>query len=235
VAATEPDTTTDAKQTLSALCGLLAWTDLTMGNLNPAQVVTESNVERWFQALEGSGTRSNLRARLRRIQRVLAGDEARTKRNPRPEGPPPYSPVELAALAETASASPALAAALALALVRGAVVPGARGARVPTRQEAEAVCTTRGLPDDWIRHLPQDRPESFLDEAWAQARGAADRADLSLLADRLRTTWLVSALDRFEPLTCLVPALSLSRADLERAQPFLPAADAETTRAALRG
>src|SRR5690242_20468293 len=69
VATTDPDTTTDAKQTLAALCGFLAWTAVALGSLELTEVATEPNVERWFQSLAASkseGTRSNLRARVRR-------------------------------------------------------------------------------------------------------------------------------------------------------------------------
>lgn len=238
VTATEPGEASDAKQTVGALCGFLAWASVTFGCVAPTDVVSDANVERWFQSLEGSkgkGTRSNLRARLRRVLRVLAGDEARMTRSERTTGPAPYSTAELTTLAAVARGSAALSTALALALVAGVVVPHAAGAAVPAPGQAREACAALALPCEWIDTIPRGDAAVFSDVLWSEARRAAERHGVNLLADRLRTTWLVHVLDACRPATDLARWYRLTRADLERALPHLPAAGDASTWIALRG
>lgn len=144
VARSELNDRTDAKQVLGALCAFLAWTDLTLGTLDPATAVTDPHIERWFLSLQGTtgeGTRSNLRSRVRRILRVLAGEPARTKRNPRQAGDGPYTDAELATLGEAARDNDPLAIALEHGLDHSTMRPEAD----PTWDRARTAAATTGV------------------------------------------------------------------------------------------
>lgn len=108
----EPVSTTDAKTFMSSLCAFLAWSELKNGELAVAAALSADHVRRHIGDLEGTmsdGGRSNARGRLQRAQRVLAGEAARTKRQPRDQATPPLTADELARLATAAGDSDALA------------------------------------------------------------------------------------------------------------------------------
>lgn len=171
---------TDAKQVLGALCAFLAWTDLTLGTLDPAAAVTGPHIERWFLSLRGmtgEGTRSNLRSRARRILRVLAGEPARTKRQPRRAGDGPYTDAELASLGEAARDSAPLAAALEHGLGTGTTRPEADPTWDRARTAAAAAgvtLTARRLRITWLVTALSDAEPLH---ATARAHGLS-RADL---------------------------------------------------------
>lgn len=171
---------TDAKQVLGALCAFLAWTDLTLGTLDPAAAVTDPHIERWFLSLRGTtgeGTRSNLRSRARRILRVLSGEPARTKRQPRPAGDGPYTDAELATLAEAARDSAPLAAALEHGLGHGAARPEADPAWDRARTAAAAAGVTLTARRLRITGLVTALSDAAPLHATARAHGLS-RADL---------------------------------------------------------
>lgn len=144
VARSELNDRADAKQVLGALCAFLAWTDLTLGTLDPAAAVTDPHIERWFLSLQGTtgeGTRSNLRSRVRRILRALAGEPARTKWQPRQAGDGPYTEVDLATLGEAARDN----APLAIALERGLCPSTMRPEADPTWDRARTAAATVGV------------------------------------------------------------------------------------------
>jgi hypothetical protein len=207
----EPVSTTDVKTFMSTLCAFLAWSEQKYGQQPVAGALSADPVSRHIADLDpvmSAGGRSNARGRLHRALRVLAGEPARTKRQPRTASAPPLRDQELDALVPVARDNVALAAVLQLV------------------QPRESSCDALDVP------APYTPP---CDDEWAQARQAAATVGVSLTLDRVRVSWSVRQLSTELALSSLLPATKATRADLENAKDYLPEVDHERYRAHLRG
>ena len=205
----EPVSATDARTFMSTLCAFLEWSERMNGPQPLAAVLTTDQVGRHINNLKGQisdGGRSNAQGRLRRALRVLAGEPARTKRQPRSASAAPYESPEMTALANAAVHEPALGTVLT-ALGHREAAGGAPG----------PAAFTPPCPD-----------------SWPQARQAAAAAGVHLTLDRVRLTWVVRQLTTDGALATTLKRTTLTRADLESAKDHLHVADQDAYKAQLR-
>lgn len=198
----EPVSTTDAKTFMSTLCAFLEWSERKYGPQLLTAAVTADRVSRHIHDLDGQisgGGRSNAQGRLMRALRVLAGDPARTKRQPRSASAAPYTEREVTALAHAAAGSPALDTVLT-----------ALGHRESKRVESK--------PETYMPPCP---------DSWAHARRAAADVGVHLTLDRVRLTWVVGQLSADGALASTLARTALTRADLENAKDHLHVVDQE--------
>lgn len=233
-ARTLPPTREDAKTQMSVTCGFLAFTDTVAGSVDLVKVLTDENIDRFLVATERTAsdqTRGLRKVRLRRAQRAAAGLPPRSDYGPRPAGPAPYSSAQLATLVDLAADSPAVAAVLAQALI-GVVVPRAVGATPPAPADLQRALRRLDLQEQWVALVP-DRPVTDAD--WASARTAAKQRRLTLSAAQLRASWVQAALAEQRPVAETAQQLGLTRADLDNAVAYLPAAQPEEVQQLLCG
>lgn len=205
----EPVSTTDAKTFMSTLCAFLEWSERKNGPQPLAAAVTTDHVGRHINNLTGQisdGARSNAQGRLRRALRVLAGEPARTKRQPRTVSAAPYTEREVTALADAAVHSPALGTVLS-----------ALGHAETRNGEPKASTYAPPCPD-----------------RWETARRAAARAGVHLTLDRVRLTWVVRQLSSDGALASTLTRTAMTRADLENAKDHLQVIDQEAYGTQLR-
>ena len=233
-AATLPTSREDAKTQMSVTCAFLAFTDRVAGSLDLSAVLTHDLIDRFAINSEGEvshETRRNRGIRLRRALKAATGAAPRTVHGPRRLGPLPYATDELNALAAAAIDSAPLAAALALGLTAGGLLPAAIGMAMPAGEAVRTVAAALEVNADWSTRITGD---AFETDQWAAARAAAAAVGVSLIGARLRATWLHALLSAAHPLAQTARDYSLTRADLDNAAGHLAPVTADQVRAALR-
>lgn len=239
----DPINATDAKVMLAALTGFLAWSVEATGDSDLATALTTERVN-WYVA-EQAGRMSaagldSRRGRLRRGLRVLAGEPSRTRRAPQRPGAAPYTPEECARLLAVGRAGyPPLVLALGLGAGAGVIVPAACGAWVHRDGDSLTVVTGAGqvalVHPDWVPVLATCPPDPFTRPMWNHTRKIAAQAQVVLLADRLRASWVHRLLSTPAPFTVLQATYGMSRADLANCHHHLDTPEPTQALQLLRG
>jgi hypothetical protein len=243
VRATKPRSLMDATCQLSSGCRFLA--DVSDGtSCDVDELLTEEQVSRWSYSWKASGrpggTLSNHLGRLNRLLRAKAGHAAQphTARQQR-DRRTPHDIDDLFLLGHTLAATdPAAAASILAGAGAGVVVPEVVGVTCRTDGMAliGADMTMHEICESWQDLAKQLAGVTIDEEAWQRARNHASATAFGPLDyRRLRLTWVLTVLNRDEPLAATLATTGLGRTRLDGARAHLPELDAETVTDLLRG
>ena len=237
VADTESRSEIDARNVLSAVCGLVGWVVELYQYEDLQEMFAIERIEEYLAtnaARRTNSTRSNDRGRLMRCHRVLNGEQAITRRKARAPGADPYQRRDIEALLEAATGGRALIRVLAVALTTGRASTDAVGSPMPTRRGLAVAVRRLGHPAVSVDALLQDGGV-LVDDDWPLARQAARSAGLDLTSRQLRMTWLLPVLRQQASLAQIVAEHPLTRRDLDGAMGHCPTPNQTEVRALLRG